>query len=292
LLEGQSASGAFRSTVHVGARTLLDWNGFTTAQVLRALDGIADTGPLVDARARALDFLVRCESPSRPGAFGFWPCDRQPGWINTLPPDADDTSVIALELARHGRLDRSQVRRIACTVLIPNRLRGVEGPAPPWLRPGVFLTWVRHGQHRNVVDCCVNANVVAVLACAGLEHLPGFQEARTMIEDGIRWAGLSRVRARCLTPFYPHPGELLHAVRHAVCCGAVQLEPSLRLLHALPWAVEAETDILVPGRPICGSAYGQIVWTSDVLQIARWLRRDRRAGQHAKSPAGNDARPG
>src|SRR5712691_9116395 len=270
ICEGRSDEGAFRSISHWGDRRRPDWNGFTTALVLRALRGVPASVALTRVRERGLDFLLKCESPDRPGAFSFWPKAAPPDWIRDAPPeDADDTSVCGVELARHGRLDRRALCQIACTVLIPHRLRGVDAPAPPWLRPGVFLTWLRPDKRAHVVDCCVNANVVALLAYAGLGHLPGFCEAGAMIEAGVRWAADSWARARSLVPFYPHPVELRYAVEHAVECGAEMLIPSLMALRERWWAAEGEEDSVVTEQPICSSAYGGVVWTSDVLQIAR-----------------------
>ena len=268
IIAGQSPTGAFLSTVNIRGRSYPDWNSFTTAQVLRALNGAVESTDLATLRERALNFLLRCESPVLPGAFSFWPKGFHPSWIYELPEDADDTAVIGIELARQGCLDRKTLCKIACKVLVSHRLRRIHSPAPPWLRPGVFLTWLRQGPRPNVVDCCVNANVAAFLAYAGLQHLPGFQEACEMIEAGIRWAGSSWSRARSLVPFYPHPIELFYAVAHAVQCGAEPLAMSLDLMHGLEWATE-EKDTLRDDRPICGSAYGHIIWTSSVLQTAR-----------------------
>jgi len=273
--EVQSADGAFSSTVHWGTKRHQDWNGFTTALVLRALHALPACDALRGIRERALGFLLKCAATDPPGAFSFWPAGAQPRWIpETLPPDADDTAVYAVELARHGCLDQRAMRRIACLALVPFRLREIDQPAPTWLRPGVFFTWLRREDRANVVDCCANANVVAFLAYSGQPHMPGYREACSMIEDAIRWAGDSRVRARSLSPFYAHPVELLYAVEHAVQCGAESLRPSLSLLRDRQWAREDgadEAEVVDLDRPICSNAYGGVFWTSRALQMARTL---------------------
>lgn len=270
ILAEQADSGAFRSTIHNGEHAIADWNGFTTAHVLRALDLLPAQPTLERARRRALAFLQSCESRSHPGAFGFWPAGMQPDWVGRLPEDADDTAVIAVELARHGLLSQRELLRIACTILLPHRLRRVGELAPPWLRPRVFLTWLDHDLRHNIVDCTVNANVVALLARANATHLPGYHDACAMIVDAVRWAGEAPARARSLSPFYAGPGELQVAVEHAIACGAVDLLPALELLRRQPWSQaisEARDD-----SPLWSSAYGSVIWRSPALQLARQLQ--------------------
>jgi len=272
LQKEQANNGAILSWSHWGDRRYPDWNGFTTALVLRALRHIPISNTsLLPIREQALDFLLQCEQPEHFGSFRFWPVNRQPDWIK-IPPsaDADDTAIYALELARYGRLKQSELRRIACCILVPHRLRYVETPSPPWLRSGVFLTWLWLPKERiNIVDCCVNANIVALLAYAGLTHLSGYQEACGMIETAILWAGNSWSHARSITPFYPHPIELCYAVEHAVECGADLLKPSLQRLYECTWAADESDNFSVMERPLCGSAYSGVFWTSSNVQIAR-----------------------
>lgn len=275
VLEGQSDDGAFPSFVNSGAHTEVDRNGFTTALVIRALAQVPETSPLGAARTRALDFLQRCEAPDRPGAFGFWPRTQRPAWGVGITEDADDTAVIALELFRHGRLSRQDIRRIVCRVLFPYRLgdgrewSAREPSSPPWVRRGVFLTWLHGGVRPNPIDCCVNANVVALMSVAGLSHLPGYAEACAMIGDGIRRADGSWASARALVPYYRDAGELFHALHHAVECGAEACAPALQMLREfLP---EGERHGTSAPRPIFGSSDGSVVWTSPVLAAARWI---------------------
>ena len=267
LLQEQSSSGAFRSFVHFGLRVEEDWNVFTTALVVRALARAAKSDhALIAARDRALDFLSASESAANPYSFGFWPMDARPPWVGDLPEDADDTSICALELLRHGRRDQDFAKRVACLALVRRRLESVEPPAPCWLRPGVFVTWLSAEPRPHTIDCCLNANVVAFLTAAGLRHLPGYTEACSMIDAAVSWAGDSWSRARSITPFYPHPGELFRAVEHAVESGAEELSQSLATLRTQAWN---RKDEYAPEQPVCSNAYGPVYWTSPALQMAR-----------------------
>ena len=270
VLDFQAPMGAFPSLISSGNRKCCDWNGFTTAQVLRALRAVPESDPLNNARSLALDFLKSCESPDKPGAYHFWPKGTQPGWIPDLPADADDTSIILVEMVRHKRIDLDAARKMACSVLLPCRLLKVPEPGPPWIRPGTFFTWLRPGPF-NVVDCCVNANVIALLSYLGLEGIPGFKEACEMIEAGIKWAGGSDFKARTLTAFYPHPAEFAYAVEHAIECGANRLEESLCLMKDFGWLPDNDDHIyhISEEKPICGNAYEGDIWFSEALDAAR-----------------------
>jgi hypothetical protein len=269
LAEAQSEQGAFRSTCYWEDRQYVDWNGFATAQVVRALRGFPESEALAGIREKALDFLEQCEERDRPGAFRFWPNENSPDWIKQPPPaDVDDTAICSVELARYGRLDREQLLRTACSVLQPYRLRVVNDYAPPWLCRGAFLTWLQANERMNVIDCAANTNVIALFAYARLTHLPGYREACALVQAGIQWAADSLTRARSIVPFYPDPLELRYAVEYAVECGAEALQPSLAALRQRPWAADVEAGAS-PDRPICSSAYGAIVWTCDVLQKIR-----------------------
>jgi hypothetical protein len=265
----QSSIGAFPSTIHSGDKRHLDWNGFTTAQVLRALRDFPESDPLNNARNLALDFLKRCESPKKPGAFHFWPKGMKPVWIPELPSDADDTSIILIEMVRNKRIDIRTARIIAQSVLLPHRVIEVPKNAPSWIRFGAFFTWLRPGPF-NIVDCCVNANVIALLSYIGLDGIEGFNETCEMIEEGIKWSGGFSFSARTLTPFYPHPTEFVYAIDHAIECGAKQLEESFELMRDFGWVQDNDKENSNE-KPICGNAYSGDIWYSQVLNNARKL---------------------
>lgn len=267
ICSAQLNSGAFPSTVHSGDYVGEDANGFITALVLRELNNISAVIP-TSVTERALDFLESCASESQRGAFNFYPPkSSRPKWLSSLPDDADDTAVIALELLRHNRLSRRDLIKDTCVVLNKFRLQRLEAPAPSWLRTGVFLTWFGDGSRPNVVDCCVNANITAVLAYAGLKKWRGYAEACAMIEAGLCWTESSPKKAQTLTPFYPNTGELKRAIEHAVKCGTSELENSLQLIRQNL----CKTETYDPQQAICSSAYGRIIWKSGTLQKLRLL---------------------
>jgi hypothetical protein len=263
----QRPDGGFAATVRLGATDLPDANGFVAGLILRALARY-DPYQTTAVRARAVAFLARCESPTRAGVYNFYPANDYPNWLKKpLPDDADDTAILALERLKAGQLSRATVLKTTCLALDAFRLPCVETPAPPWLRAGMFLTWLQPSVGGNPVDCCVNANVVALYAYAGLTHWRGYAEACAGIEAGVCWAGDSLARARSLTPYYPDPTELRYAVQHAVDQGATRLEPTLARLRHLSWA--RPSLLPEPDRPVCGSAYGGATWQAPVLQHLR-----------------------
>lgn len=272
ILARQSASGAFPSQVQVGDRLFDDENGFVTALVVRALASFPSSPAVAEAAEQGLAFLLACRSPSLPGAFRFWPAGREPAWIDGLPDDADDTALYALELVRWGRRDRDWLRREVVRALLPARLGEVEPPAPPWLARGAFRTGLDGRTRGNPVDACANVNVAALLAAAGLEHSRAFHDACSTVEAGLAWAGIDPARLRSLTPFYPHPGELLHALDHAVATGVQRLRPILGRLRRQLRLAGVDTTFPDP-QPVCSSAYGGTLWTAPVLQQARRLAR-------------------
>jgi hypothetical protein len=261
----QSSEGAFWSVIVFRDRKEIDWNGFVTALVLRELRRSSPDPELRHLQERSLDFLEQCASNSFSGVFSFWPCASYPKWASQVPGDIDDTALMSLELFRYGRLRQQDLLRIICKILIPQRIRQDTELKPPWIVPGAFLTWISvNSQHSNIVDCCVNANVVALMASVGATHLPGYKEACMMIEAGLQWAGDSPLRLRSLTPFYPNLQEFYLAVKHAVECGACLLQPSLDRLFALTHNDWASTDL-----PICSSAYHATMWYCPAISEVR-----------------------
>jgi hypothetical protein len=273
LLCMQSGSGAFHSRVYFRSETEDDWNGFTTALVLRELAPLPASNALGRARERALDFLEQCESRNRPGCFAFWPRDRWPHWIVSFPEDADDTSVMVSELLRHGRLTIAQAREIVDAVLVSDRLADSVTPLrSPWLRPGVFLTWLAQDTGDNPVDCCVNTNVVGLMAQLHLNEAPGYQEACEMLIDAAKWADGSWERVSALSPFYPHPFELIHALQHAIELGAEPLTSALERLQGLVRQPAPENTLLDSRAPVFSTGDRTMIWTSDAIEYARSLR--------------------
>lgn len=273
LLPAQTASGAFPSTVSLPTGPVPDENGFITALVLHELAGFPPTPDLRAAQERALDFLLRCERRDQPGCFAFYPPGAQPDWMPIpLPPDADDTALITLALARAGRWSRHALEHIARHRLAPFRLLHLSAIAKPWHRVGAYFTWLDEMFYPNVVDLCVNVNVAILLKTAGLAEEMGLMALVEMIEAGIDWAGASAQRSFLLTPFYPQPHELVHAVGRAVELGVSELAPCRDKLSACPWGGAHDPNGWSDDRAICSSHDGRIVWRAPVLQRARRAR--------------------
>ncbi len=270
----QDPQGGFASFVTSRNGCEVDCNGFVTAMVLRRLRHVPDVSPWTDIRRQALDWLWSCRSTRVPGAFAFWPNWARPSWASNVPPDVDDTAVMLTELLRHHRLDRTTVLRHVCRVIVPCRVTVDEtSMLPCWIAPGSFFTWIDGDRTSslarryatNVVDCCVNANVVALMACLNATHLPGFDAAVQTIVNGLEWAADDVRRLHSLTPFYPSVGSLADAVEHAVECGATALQPALdRLANLAPALKDA-------GLGACRSAYGRTVWHAPAIDLARGI---------------------
>ncbi|MEV0643635.1 hypothetical protein AB0I28_00080 [Phytomonospora sp. NPDC050363] len=269
LADAQSPGGTFLSRVELPWGESEDRNCFVTALVVRELHGIAGDG-VAEARRRALAYLLRSRYPVYRDLFSFYPHRGHPFWMRSaLYPDADDTAVINLELVRAGLMSTDALAEVAERHLLPNRAVG-EGARHldrPWHREGVFLTWLTGAPVANPVDCCVNTNVVALLAAAGMRTAPGYAEACEMVDAAARDVSRAGVHDRRRTPFYPAPGEWLRALRHAVEMGATELEPAARALATVP---DPEAGAEAPA--ICCDVEGTVVWRSTAVAVARRLR--------------------
>ncbi len=266
------AEGCFPSRIVSAGIGSVDRNGYVAAHVLRTLRHRLILGRWQEVSARAVDWVARCESPRLPGAFAFWPEDARPAWAARVPADTDDTAVMLTELFRYGRIDRRQAVRSVCTVLLACRVAEHTSLLPPWVAQGSYLTWVAADAHPatgptrrsppNLVDACVNANIVALLALLDATHLPGYGEAVSTVEQGVAWAGNERHLLAALTPFYPAPQSLADAVAHAVECGAEELQETRDRLAAVP------ESVLDARRGSCRSAWGHTTWHAPVLELA------------------------
>jgi hypothetical protein len=267
----QHPEGGFASVVTSRMGRLLDYNGFVTAMVLRRLRHLPESSTWADIRRRALDWLWSCRSEDVPGAFAFWPDRARPSWARTVPPDVDDTSIILAELLRHGRLDRVEALRGLCKAIVPHRVDETAAAVLPfWVIPGTFYTWIAactsgsppRVRPTNVVDCCVNVNVVALMALLEARHLPGYRSAVQMVLNGLDWAGDDEMRLASLTPFYPSVTSLVDAIEHALECGAEELREGLARVTSLP------PDLLKASPGACRSAYGKTVWQAPAIDLA------------------------
>jgi hypothetical protein len=269
--QNQSASGAFKSTVHLPFGNYDDDNAFITALVLRHLRYLPLRDDLRDVCQKAFAFIRRCESSIFPGVFGFWPEDSHPFWMGRerLNKDADDSSIIALELVRNSLEDNKYLENLAQKVLSQHRFFSSRLSDNDWRRSGVFLTWLDYYMTPNPVDCCVNANVIALLAYGGLKHIAGYQEACEMLNTAIQGTNGNQQELAKLSPYYCHPIELFFAIQNAVDAGASELKSSLTYLMQQPWlrrCLDGESNAELP---ICAHESGKIYWTSTVVQTVR-----------------------
>jgi hypothetical protein len=249
----QTPNGAFRCTISYPDHTEPDSNGFATALVLRRLQSVHDVAGLDVMRRRALDYLERCADPCIPGAFGFWSVDNRPAWAKNIPADADDTAIVNLTLYQHGRRTLQQVQDVIFNVLMPRLTQKINCNNPRWLRSLTFPTWLSpdvNDKRANVIDCCVNTNVLALLAVSGLTDLPGYVEAANMIEAALKWVEVERrdnpklaFRLWTITPYYPDPQMFLDALRHAIHCGADILTPAYARLKNICEHIEIPAEV-------------------------------------------------
>jgi hypothetical protein len=271
LLATQAPSGAFRSTVHHHGEVFPgDENGFVTALAIHELERLPYTKmgrAIGQAIERGLDFLERCRGES--GAFHFYPPGEEPAWMGArLAADADDTALFATVLLAHGRMDRAEASRLIAEELEPFRVHYRPESEPVWVRQGCYRTWLDPKARPNPVDGCVNANVAAFLKAAGRTDHPGYDAACRTVAAGVRWAGSVAWQARALTPWYPHPGELVHALERAVAAGVTPLAETLAFAAAQPWAA---ADSAAP-QAVCGSLRGKTCWTCPALESLRLTR--------------------
>lgn len=269
----QAPGGAFLSTVQLAHGPMEDRNCFVTGLVLRETAGIESSPALDEARRRACGYLLRSKYPVYPHLWSFYPHRAHPPFMRqALYADADDTCVIALELVRAGHLPREALRYIAEEYLTFYRATGdlKHHRLAPWQPEGVFLTWFTTAAVENPIDCCVNTNVVGMLAAAGLTDHQGYSPACAMINGAAAEAAAHPERGREFTPYYPSLAEWYHALVHAVASGASALLPAREALRAAP-AVQAELDRVTP---LCSDVGGSIRWTAEVLWLARRLRKD------------------
>ena len=141
-------------------------------------------------------------------------------------------------------------------------------PGPVWRRARVFPTWLDLDgvDCANIVDCAVNANILALMASLDARELPGFAEAVDMIAAAVDWceqggSGGTAKRADTIAPYYASPRAVAQILDDAVWCGATELAGSRDRLAALACAApEGETALW-------RNAYAGPVWHCRALQL-------------------------
>jgi hypothetical protein len=270
----QSPGGTYTSHVRFPFGDVEDINCFVTALVLRETADLPGYTRLDDSRRRAQGFLLRSQNPVYRYAYAFYPHSQHPFWMaQALYPDADDTAVALLTLVREEKQPFDSLAYVAENYLLKYRAAGALARhiRHPWQHGGAFLTWFSTTAIENPIDCCVNTNVLALLAFAGLTSLDGYAAACEMVTGAARQVADGRLALSSATPFYPHLGEWYCALAYAVSMGATELVPARDALAEMP-AVRASLNA-PSGVPTCSSIDGRLVWRADVLWHARCLRR-------------------
>lgn len=269
ILAAQAPSGAFVSYVTLDdGKTVPDENAFVTAKVLRYLHTQTPTQALMDAQQRALDFLQGCEVADNPGGYSFWPHDAHPRWMGTnrLPADVDDTSVIACELYRYGRINLTQLQHSADSIC-RYRVERVNKTRYPWKHPDCLNTWMQHNYQPNLTDCIVNINALALLHQAQTAKGLCYYNSGATVNDGLAWAKDSLQRLMQLTPYYPNPTEMYFALKYATDQGVAELNDSFSAFRQC-WQGTIMNNYR-PDTPVYSREDGIILWTAPVLYQAR-----------------------
>jgi hypothetical protein len=129
----------------------------------------------------------------------------------------------------------------------------------PWVRAGVYRTWLDVSLAINPADLCVNANILACRAMAGLPADPALFE--TLSSAMQRWQ-VSPASLRMLAPYYAHPDEIGFAMARAERVGAVGGSS-----WSLPPQAQSED------QPLYCNSHGRPFWRAPALHRARHLQR-------------------
>ncbi len=276
--QGGMSSGAIPSTVFRAGESHRDDNNFVTALWLRELRmrNLDQFAGLEPARSAALDFLessvVEDEVYGR--IFSFWPTSTKPSWAGDVGPDLDDTCIILNELIQAGRLSASSVKPSLYRLLAHMRVPSTHGGRPRWAKSGCYYTWIDESRRpinnarsvkNNIIDVCVNANVVALLAQLNAKTAPGYQSACQTILSALEWAHDRPARWKAVSPYYPNLTERMFAIEHAVSCGAHELLAARDLTRKMRLDVGGQDASLA----VCSGAYGEPLWHCDAVQMLR-----------------------
>jgi hypothetical protein len=266
LIPPQARTGAFLSQVHRPSGVAPDENGFVTALVCDALWPLRHGPGMARALGAALDYLERCADPR--GGFNFYPPGAHPAWMaRPLPPDMDDTALIALVLWRYGRLGRDDLATLVQRCVPVARLDYLSEASAPWHRPATVATWIDPAAFHNPVDVIVNLNTLALLKKSCLADARVINEFVGALKEALSSAGTARARLAHLCPWYPEPFELVHALARARRFGVTELGREETRLRRAEWARRAMTSDAP--RPIFGSDDGRFFWTCGPLDRLR-----------------------
>ncbi|MFC0778613.1 hypothetical protein [Flavobacterium sp. HJSW_4] len=266
LLDRQTVNGAFSSEVKMRGNLIIeDENVFITVLVVFELFRLKKKTEVTNAINRALDFIECCEEKPNSGIFKFYPEKLPSAKLNiSLHGDLDDSALSILALVYFGRRDKEWANSILVDVFEKNRLLYTNAH-PAWVRPGTFKTWISDS-HDNPIDCCVNLNVLALYAYLGHTKADVYSKALESVMLGFRLTNLDPLHMRHLAPFYAHPSEVYEAIRRAANFGVVEMTNELNVFQ---YFESHRTDNAI--RPVCCNGWGQPLWFSKALQIARTI---------------------
>jgi hypothetical protein len=262
VLGAQLPSGAFPSLLSHDGTTSPDENGFVTALIALELLPFRGLDAVNAAVQRGMDFVERCAVDD---AFAFYPRAAAPASIGELPPDADDTAVMVSLLLRTGRWPVSRAFRVIDGALERHRLHYRPESAAQWVCAGAYRTWLDARVTSNPVDCCVNANVAAMLRLTGRDG-DGYTAAWRTVARATAWLAESPCLFDAAAPYYGRASELHDAIRRAVGAGVIELADALALLDAAPPAPAGDS------APLFRSLDGAFLWSAPLLHEARRLR--------------------
>lgn len=275
LLQQQSVHGGFPSQVETRVGFMTDENCFVTASVLFELLQVAERNPspaLTQAIERGIHFIESCEMPGQPGHFRFYPYhDCTPRLPIALNPDLDDAALALIVLHKAGRRSKAVIAGLIQTFFEPNKIVHLTGKEPPWVKPGIYRTWINQKAVGNAADCCVNLNILGLYALAGAATGSTAQAIMQAVKHALELFGTGTAAMRRVAPYYAHAAELFYCMQRATRLGASQLEAVLAALRDAIILQHGEQSFLLPQRPVCCDAQGSPIWISPALQQARQL---------------------
>ena len=255
--EQQSKAGSFKSQVCMKDTVYEDYNGFVSALILRELIE-QDTCLYEQSIDLARRYLAHYEAHNGFQGYRFWTLESWPRWAPELPADSDDTSVIALELAKSGYITIPELAGMIEASLLRCQIK-THTHFPVWVRKGAFRTWIDDRKPGNPVDCCVNINILALFAFANFKDITGYQEIIAMLYDAFEWSGESQEKFRSLALFYPDLKMFVYTIDNAIACGCSELEELKHLIQKKPFWPD-----MLDGNPIdiCSNANRKYIWRS------------------------------
>ena len=254
--------GGWPSYLHDAKGSQVDWNCFATALVCHSLGSIGQHPlPAPDfcrrillMKERGTTFLLSFGTPQAIGPFQFWRKQECP----SLSPDLDDTALALLACYSQGTEqspDLVDFLRLFCAYRFVGHTKAHR--VSQWARPfqGVFGVWMNNN-HSIVIDACVAANVVRLLALYEREDLPGFVESVNMLAKVLPLD----TRLADITPYYPSPIALVWF------CSQIPRMESMDILSVRALR-KVLLSLLSSPPPVLRNIYDFLLWTDARLSL-------------------------